>query len=133
MWTGLQETTDKKLKLDRIKNLKGERNFKFYKSDIADFKKLLRIFKKFKPQIVINLAAQAGVRYSIKNPFEYSRSNLVGFGSILECCKILKIKHLVFASSSSVYGLNKNLILKTKIKRRKMVRKCLIKKKEERL
>ncbi len=99
---------DKKLKLDRIKNLKGERNFKFYKADIADFKKLLRIFKKFKPQIVINLAAQAGVRYSIKNPFEYSRSNLVGFGSILECCKIFKIKHLVFASSSSVYGGNKN-------------------------
>ena len=95
---------DKKLKLDRLKRLRKDKNFKFYKSDIADFKNLYKIFKSIKPQYVINLAAQAGVRYSLENPFEYSKSNLIGFGNILECCKLTKVKHLIFASSSSVYG-----------------------------
>ena len=95
---------DKKLKLDRLKKLRKDRNFTFYKSDISNFKSLYKIFKKIQPQYVINLAAQAGVRYSIENPFEYSRSNLLGFGNILECCKLTKIRHLIFASSSSVYG-----------------------------
>jgi len=97
-----------KLKRDRLKNLKKNKNFKFFKVDIANYKKIYKIFRLFKPDYVINLAAQAGVRYSIKNPFEYSRSNLVGFCHILECCKLFRVKHLIFASSSSVYGGNKN-------------------------
>ena len=95
---------DKNLKLDRVKNLKKKKNFTFIKSDISDFNKLKKIFKNIKPQYVINLAAQAGVRNSIKNPSDYTRSNLVGFANILECCKLFNVKHLVYASSSSVYG-----------------------------
>ena len=68
---------DKKLKLNRIKKLKNEKNFKFIKADISDFKKLKKIFEKFKPDFVVNLAAQAGVRNSITNPFDYTTSNLV--------------------------------------------------------
>ncbi len=99
---------DKNLKLNRIQILNKKNNFTFKKIDISDYNNLIKIFKKFKPQYVINLAAQAGVRHSIKNPFEYTKSNLIGFGNILECCKILKVKHLIFASSSSVYGGSKN-------------------------
>ena len=95
---------DKRLKLNRIKNLKQKKNFKFIKNDISDFNKLKKIFKNFKPQYVINLAAQAGVRNSIKNPSSYTNSNLVGFANVLECCKLFNVKHLVYASSSSVYG-----------------------------
>ena len=97
---------DKNLKLDRVKNLKKKKNFTFIKSDISDFNKLKKIFKNIKPQYVINLAAQAGVRNSIKNPSDYTRSNLVGFANILECCKLFNVKHLVYASSSSIYGDN---------------------------
>jgi UDP-glucuronate 4-epimerase len=103
-----------KLKKDRIKNLKKFKNFEFKKIDIAKHNSLVKIFKKFKPQYVIHLAAQAGVRYSIENPFEYTRTNLVGFGNMLECCKLFKVKHLVFASSSSVYGGNKSFPFKEK-------------------
>ena len=100
---------DKNLKLDRVKNLKKKKNFTFIKSDISDFNKLKKIFKNIKPQYVINLAAQAGVRNSIKNPSDYTRSNLVGFANILECCKLFNVKHLVYASSSSVYGGNRKM------------------------
>tara|TARA_Y100000310_G_scaffold337675_1_gene425369 strand:- start:1695 stop:2702 length:1008 start_codon:yes stop_codon:yes gene_type:complete len=103
---------DKNLKIDRLRYLKKFKKFKFIKSDISNFKSLLNISKKFKPHFIIHLAAQVGVRYSINNPFEYTKSNLVGFGNILECSKILKIKHLVFASSSSVYGSNKEFPFK---------------------
>jgi UDP-glucuronate 4-epimerase len=107
---------DKKLKLNRIKKLKNEKNFKFIKADISDFKKLKKIFEKFKPDFVVNLAAQAGVRNSITNPFDYTTSNLVGFANVLECCKLFRIKHLIYASSSSVYGGNEKFPFKENIK-----------------
>ena len=95
---------DTKLKNNRIKILKNYKKFKFNKIDISKFQNLKKIFKSYKPNIVVHLAAQAGVRYSLKNPFAYTKSNLVGFANILECSKLYKIKHLIFASSSSVYG-----------------------------
>jgi UDP-glucuronate 4-epimerase len=97
---------DTKLKLDRIKILKKNKNFFFYKCDLKDYKKIYEIFKKKKPDIVINLAAQAGVRYSLEFPRKYLTANIEGFFNILECCKIFKIKKLLYASSSSVYGEN---------------------------
>lgn len=97
------------LKNDRLSNLFLHKNFIFKKIQIEDFESLMKIFSDFKPLMVIHLAAQAGVRYSLLNPFSYFNSNLVGFGNILECCKISNIKHLIFASSSSVYGLNSKL------------------------
>lgn len=81
-------------------------NYIFYKADIADNEILNRIFVKEKIDVVVNLAGQAGVRYSIGNPHAYVLSNLVGFANILECCRCYNIKHLVYASSSSVYGLS---------------------------
>ena len=105
---------DQKLKLarlDQINELSKTLNSKwlFQKISIEDFESLDNIFKKNKPQIVINLAAQAGVRYSLENPSIYFKTNLLGFGNILECCRINKIEHLIFASSSSVYGGNKSI------------------------
>lgn len=81
-------------------------NLSFICIDITDREILPRLFKEEKFDKVVNLAAQAGVRYSLKNPFAYIESNIVGFLNILECCRIHKIQHLVYASSSSVYGLN---------------------------
>ncbi|NDV83302.1 NAD-dependent epimerase/dehydratase family protein [Bacteroides sp. 51] len=81
-------------------------NYTFYKADIADSETLNRIFGKEKIDVVIHMAAQAGVRYSIENPHAYVLSNLVGFANVLECCRHHKIKHLVYASSSSIYGQN---------------------------
>jgi len=100
----------KKRRLEILNNLKNEKEAKweFIKTDLTDQDKLLEIFKTFKPQIVVNLAAQAGVRYSIENPKAYINSNIVGFQNILDCCKAFKIKHLLYASSSSVYGGNIN-------------------------
>lgn len=95
-----------KLKQQRLKILNRFKNFKFIKSDIRNYKKLNIIFKKFRPDCVVNLAAQAGVRYSIQNPREYLNTNIVGFFNIMELSKKFKIKHLVYASTSSVYGLN---------------------------
>jgi UDP-glucuronate 4-epimerase len=100
---------DVNLKLARLNILKKYKNFTFYKKDVADLQAMERIFakqnnKKF--DVVVNLAAQPGVRYSIKNPHSYIHSNIVGFTNILECCRHNKIKHLVFASSSSIYGMN---------------------------
>jgi UDP-glucuronate 4-epimerase len=97
---------DLNLKKTRLARLKKYKNFKHYKVDISNKKKINEIFKSSKPQRVINLAAQAGVRYSIKNPFAFVQSNLVGFANILENCRNHKIKHLVYASTSSVYGAN---------------------------
>ncbi len=82
------------------------KNFKFYKLDIKNNKDLTKLFKKYKFTKVIHLAAQAGIRYSLKNPRQYLNSNMVGFFNILNLCKFYKIKHLIFASSSSVYGAN---------------------------
>ncbi len=103
---------DIKLKRDRIKNLKKKDKFVFYKIDLKDFNKLNRLVKKHKINIIIHLAAQAGVRYSIKNPRKYFESNLEGFFNILETSKFNNIKHLIFASTSSVYGDTKKFPLK---------------------
>ena len=94
---------DNKLKKLRNSILKKNSNYIFYKKDIEKFKALNLIFKKHKPDVVINLAAQAGVRYSLINPASYIDTNIKGFYNILECSKFFKIKHLIYASSSSVY------------------------------
>ena len=87
-----------------IKHRKGK--FSFFKCDLVDKNYLTEIFHQFKPSKIIHLAAQAGVRYSINNPSAYINSNLVGFGNILECCRECKVDHLIYASSSSIYGGN---------------------------
>ncbi len=97
------------LKEARVAQLSSAPNFRFIKADIADDAELVKIFLEFKPQRVINLAAQAGVRYSLQNPSAYIQSNLVGFANILECCRKFHVEHLVYASSSSVYGLNSRM------------------------
>ena len=86
--------------------LKNDLSFEFFKEDINNQDTINRIFKENKPEIVINLAAQAGVRYSIENPSAYIQTNLVGFSNILEACRNYSIRHLIYASSSSVYGGN---------------------------
>jgi len=98
-----------KIKHDRLKILKKNKNFVFKKCDISNFLYLKKIFKSYKFDQVINLAAQAGVRYSIINPKAYIDSNIIGFFNILECSRKYKIKHLIYASTSSVYGNNSKL------------------------
>jgi len=98
---------DPKLKMDRLEQLNQFKNFIFKKIDISNNEQLSRAFNKFKPDKVINLAAQAGVRYSIENPFAYMESNIVGFLNIIELCRENKTQGLIYASSSSVYGGNK--------------------------
>jgi UDP-glucuronate 4-epimerase len=94
------------LKEARLGVLKDESNFTFFKLDLSDRKQLEDIFGGMGFDVVVNMAAQAGVRYSIENPYAYVDSNLVGFVNLLECCRHNRVKHLVFASSSSVYGAN---------------------------
>lgn len=100
---------DVKIKEWRLAQLNKFDNFKFIKGDLADKETVENIFKKYHPNIVVNLAAQAGVRYSITNPDAYIQSNLIGFYNILECCRNYPVEHLVYASSSSVYGSNKKV------------------------
>jgi nucleoside-diphosphate-sugar epimerase len=101
---------DPRLKETRLKKLSAFADrFTFIKGDIADKQILENIFKTYAPSAVINLAAQAGVRYSITNPDAYIQSNILGFFNILECCRHYPVGHLVFASSSSVYGTNKKV------------------------
>ena len=102
----LNDYYDVSLKEDRLQTLKDYKNFRFLKLDIKDQKDLLNLFKKESPQRVLHLAAQAGVRYSIQNPYVYIDSNIQGFINILEGCRATKTEHLVYASSSSVYGGN---------------------------
>ncbi|MBW2596650.1 MAG: NAD-dependent epimerase [Deltaproteobacteria bacterium] len=97
---------DVKLKEARLERLTPFENFSFHKIDLSDRKSLEAVFNNTKYDVVVNLAAQAGVRYSIKNPHAYVDSNIVGFVNLLECCRHKDVKHLVFASSSSVYGAN---------------------------
>jgi UDP-glucuronate 4-epimerase len=97
---------DVKLKDARLARLLSHENFGFVKTDIAGKEDLDKIFEDKKFDVVVNLAAQAGVRYSLKNPHAYIDANIVGFTNILECCRHNGVKHLVFASSSSVYGAN---------------------------
>ena len=108
---------DPKLKESRLKILHKIKKtkeiiFKFYKYDIEDKPSLEDIFRKHNPKYVINLAAQAGVRYSLINPDLYIRTNILGFGNILECCRKYDVEHLVYASSSSVYGGNSDIPFK---------------------
>ena len=100
---------DIKLKEERLKKLEKFTNFKFIKGNLADKDLINSIFEKYKPAIVVNLAAQAGVRYSITNPDAYIEANLIGFYNILEGCRNNPVEHLVYASSSSVYGSNKKV------------------------
>ena len=100
---------DPKLKEDRLSQLLSKDGFRFEKLDIADRDGVARYFEREKPQRVVHLAAQAGVRYSITNPHAYIEANLVGFTNILEGCRHNGIEHLAYASSSSVYGSNKKL------------------------
>jgi len=97
------------LKIDRLHRLDNNDLFHFERVDISEKVVLKSSFDLFHPEIVVNLAAQAGVRYSILNPDSYTKSNLVGFANILECCREEKVEHLIFASSSSVYGKNKKI------------------------
>ena len=90
--------------------------FTFIKGDIADNNTIENIFTEYKPEIVVNLAAQAGVRYSIDNPDAYIHSNIIGFFNILEACRHHPVEHLVYASSSSVYGTNKKVPYSTEDK-----------------
>ena len=105
----LNDYYDPKLKRDRLGILQKYKNFHHVQVNIEDKYLLDKIFTLQPIDIVVNLAAQAGVRYSLKNPHAYVNSNLVGFVNILECCRHNKVKHLVFASSSSVYGANTNM------------------------
>ena len=100
---------DVKIEEWRLAQLNKFDNFKFIKGDLADKETVENIFKEYHPNIVVNLAAQAGVRYSITNPDAYIQSNLIGFYNILECCRNYPVEHLVYASSSSVYGSNKKV------------------------
>tara|TARA_X000000950_G_scaffold275965_1_gene363112 strand:- start:558 stop:1529 length:972 start_codon:yes stop_codon:yes gene_type:complete len=111
----LNDYYDVNLKKNRLKILKKRKNFKFNKSNIIYFSNLEKIFKKNKFDIVIHLAAQAGVRYSIKKPTNYFNSNIKGFFNILLLVKKFKTKHFLFASTSSVYGLNKKFPLSEKL------------------
>ena len=104
---------DVDLKKARLDILKEYKNFSFYKIDISNKSDLLDLFADNKFDIVINLAAQAGVRYSIDHPDSYIFSNIVGFFNILECCRTYPVKHLLFASSSSIYGKNNSIPYKT--------------------
>lgn len=97
---------DVKLKEDRLEILDSYENYSFLRGDLADNADVFRTFQEFRPQIVVNLGAQAGVRYSIDNPTAYMESNLMGFFHILEACRFFPVEHLVYASSSSVYGGN---------------------------
>ena len=100
---------DPALKEARLKELYLYDNFKFVKADISDYPSVETAFKDFEPEKVVNLAAQAGVRYSLENPQAYIQSNVVGFMNILECCRHHQVKGLIYASSSSVYGGNEKI------------------------
>ncbi|MBW2010977.1 MAG: NAD-dependent epimerase [Deltaproteobacteria bacterium] len=102
----LNDYYDVQLKKDRLEQLKPFKNFIFIRLEIADRKAMEKLFTEHHFDIVVNLAAQAGVRYSLENPYAYVDSNVSGFVNILEGCRHGKVSHLVYASSSSVYGLN---------------------------
>ncbi len=105
----LNDYYDVNLKLDRLKRVEDYEGFTDIRLDLADRSGMEEFFKKYQPQKVVNLAAQAGVRYSIENPHAYIDSNIVGFINILEGCRHHNVEHLVYASSSSVYGANESM------------------------
>lgn len=100
---------DVRIKEARLAELQKFENYTFVKGNLADKELINRIFEKYNPDIVVNLGAQAGVRYSIANPDAYIESNMIGFFNILEACRHYPVEHLVYASSSSVYGSNKKV------------------------
>lgn len=104
---------DIQLKYARLEILKKSDKFIFIKGDLSDNNSVTAVFKQHKPHIVVNLAAQAGVRYSIENPGAYINSNIIGFFNILQACRNYPVEHLVYASSSSVYGANKKVPFST--------------------
>ena len=107
---------DIRLKEYRLEELSMNSRFEFIKGNIADKELIVSVFEKYHPSVVVNLAAQAGVRYSITNPDAYIESNLIGFFNILEACRNYPVEHLVYASSSSVYGSNKKVPYSTEDK-----------------
>lgn len=109
----LNDYYDVNLKLARLQRIEHP-NFEFIKLDLADREGMAELFKEQQFDRVINMAAQAGVRYSIDNPLAYADSNLIGFLNVLEGCRNTKVKHLIYASSSSVYGLNQKTPFETK-------------------
>ncbi|MCI2285472.1 NAD-dependent epimerase [Colwellia sp. MSW7] len=109
----LNDYYDPNLKLARLKRIEHFENFTFVKLDLADRENMAKLFAEEKFERVIHLAAQVGVRYSIENPMAYIDSNIVGFATILEGCRHNNVKHLVYASSSSVYGANKKIPFST--------------------
>jgi UDP-glucuronate 4-epimerase len=102
----LNEYYDVRLKQARLKLLQSYPNFHFYHADITDVQSIRDIFSQQQPQRVVNLAAQAGVRYSLSHPQVYVQSNVVGFSNVIEACRHHEVEHLVYASTSSVYGAN---------------------------
>ena len=102
----LNDYYDVNLKKSRLQQLETNSNFQFIKLDLADRNGMAELFNRYKFNQVVNLAAQAGVRYSLENPYAYVDTNVIGFVNLLEGCRHHAIEHLVFASSSSVYGLN---------------------------
>jgi UDP-glucuronate 4-epimerase len=105
----VNEYYDVNLKHTRLNQLEPYEKFTFIKGDISDKDMVMKTFEEYKPNVVVNLAAQAGVRYSIENPDVYIQSNIIGFYNILEACRYNPVDHLVYASSSSVYGANKKV------------------------
>ena len=115
-YDNLNDYYEVQLKYDRLKDLEGREGYTFIKGDLADKETLGKLFQEYSFDIVVNLGAQAGVRYSIDNPDAYMSSNMVGFYNILECCRHYPVEHLVYASSSSVYGMNKKVPYSTEDK-----------------
>jgi len=108
-YDNINDYYDPAIKHDRLAQLKEHEGFSFVKADLQDLPTLQNLFKQYAFDTVVNLAAQAGVRYSLQNPFAYTQSNVTGFLNILECCRHAKTPHLIYASSSSVYGANASM------------------------
>src|SRR5438045_4025848 len=106
----LNDYYDVTLKEARLAEIGTPSNFRFVRADLAEGARIAELFKEFRPEVVIHLAAQAGVRYSLVNPGAYTQSNLVAFTNILEGCRHNGVRHLLFASSSSVYGANASAV-----------------------
>ena len=112
----LNDYYDVELKKARLDILGKQENYSFEKADLSDKEQVFALFEKYQPDVVINLGAQAGVRYSIDNPDTYMQSNIMGFFNVLEACRKYPVEHLVFASSSSVYGGNEKVPFSTEDK-----------------
>lgn len=112
-YDNINDYYDTKFKYTRLNTLEKYNNFTFIKGDLADKQSIDKLFIEYKPQIVVNLAAQAGVRYSIEKPETYINSNIIGFFNILEACRHYRVEHFIFASSSSVYGANQKVPFST--------------------